>query len=177
MRKTAFEVSLAVECGAVGQTVLHRTAEHGRGVDAAVGFGDDASVDRAGSMVGRGPVVLDGVAHDGQLLCVEPATQLRVGEQDFARMDVVQFPAAGQPRVVIGSDGVDHVRIDVVMPRQIETLGDDRADVVRAVRRVEGFVTGDDLRFDMVFQLFGWLHGAKISIWREVRHWKDIKNF
>ena len=63
------------------------------------------------------------------------------------------------------------------MPRQIETLGDDRADVVRTVRRVEGFVTGDDLRFDMVFQLFGWLHGAKISIWREVRHWKDIKNF
>lgn len=92
-------------------------------------------------------------------------------------MDVVQLPAAGQPRVVIGGDGVDHVRIDVVMPRQIETLGDDRADVVRAVRRVEGFVTGDDLRFDMVFQLFGWLHGAKISIWREVRHWKDIKIF
>ena len=27
VRKTAFEVSLAVECGAVGQTVLHRTAE------------------------------------------------------------------------------------------------------------------------------------------------------
>ena len=52
-------------------------------------------------MVGRGPVVLDGVAHDGQLLCGEPATQLRVGEQDFARMDVVQFPAAGQPRVVL----------------------------------------------------------------------------
>lgn len=25
VRKTAFEVSLAVECGAVGQTVLHRT--------------------------------------------------------------------------------------------------------------------------------------------------------
>ena len=45
----------------MGQTVLHRTAEHGRGVDAAVGLGDDASVDRAGCMVGRGPVVLVGI--------------------------------------------------------------------------------------------------------------------
>lgn len=70
VRKTAFEVSLAVECGAVGQTVLHRTAEHGRGVDAAVGLGDDASVDRAGCMVGRGPVVLDGVALDGRCSAV-----------------------------------------------------------------------------------------------------------
>ena len=43
--KTAFEVSLAVECGAVGQTVLHRTAEHCRGLDAAVGLGADAAED------------------------------------------------------------------------------------------------------------------------------------
>ena len=62
---------------------------------------------------------------------------------------MVPFASGDQPGVVVGGDGVDHVRIDGVVAGQVEALRDDRAHVVDAVGAVECGVAGDDLRFDV----------------------------
>ena len=72
---------------------------------------------------------------------------------------MVQLPTAGQPRVVIGGDGVNHVGVRVVMCSQLKALRNDRPDVVRAVRGVEIFVSGNDFPFDISFEFL--VHGCK----------------
>ena len=76
-----------------------------------------------------------------------------------ASVDVVPFAAVCETRVVIGGYGVNHVGVRVVMCSQLKALRNDRPDVVRAVRGVEIFVSGNDFPFDISFEFL--VHGCK----------------
>ncbi len=77
--RTACVMSLSVEVGAVFEAVLHGAAQDGFGVDAAIGLGDDATVEGAGFVPGGGAVIFDGIAHEGDLRLGEPPAQRRIG--------------------------------------------------------------------------------------------------
>ena len=141
------------------QPVLHGAADDRFGVDHPVGLGHDPAVNGAGFAVRRGAVVLHGVAHHRDLFFGEPAAQFGVGRKNASGVDVVPFAAVCETRVVIGGDGVNHVGVRVVMCSQLKALRNDRPDVVRAVRGVEIFVSGNDFPFDISFEFL--VHGCK----------------
>lgn len=152
-------VPLAIQRGVVRQSVLHRAADDRPGFDYPVGFGDDASVDCPRRAVRRGAVVFHRLAHRGDLLLREPSAQRGVPGKDPPSVEVVAFASVGEPRVVVGRDCIDHLRVDVAARCQGEALRNDRAHVVRAVRGVEVFVAREDLPLDILFQ-FG-IHDGK----------------
>ena len=109
-------------------------------------------------------MVLHGVAHHRDLLFGEPAAQLRIGFKDKPGVDMMPFAPVRKARVVEGGDGVNHVRVHVVVCGQFEALRDDRPHVVRAVCGVEAFVAGDDFGLDIGRKrCIGSFHGAKIE--------------
>ena len=159
MCETTGILLLAVQFRTVRQPVLHGAADDRFGVDHPVGLGHDPAVNGAGFAVRRGAVVLHGVAHHRDLFFGEPAAQFGVGRKNASGVDVVPFAAVCETRVVIGGDGVNHVGVRVVMCSQLKALRNDRPDVVRAVRGVEIFVSGNDFPFDISFEFL--VHGCK----------------
>ena len=84
-------MSLLVECGVVGQTVLYRAAQNQFGNNQSVGFGNYAAIYGAWCLFGRGAMVLSCVGYGGNLLRREPALQLLVGTNYACRVGVVVF--------------------------------------------------------------------------------------
>ncbi len=155
MVERAGVVPLAVEPGGVGQAVLDRAAEDGRGVDLPVGLGHDAPVEAARRALRRGAVVFGRLAHGVDPLGGEPAAERRVGGEDAPRVEVVAFAPVGEPRVVVEGHGEGGRGVGAETDRQVEAPRGDRQCVVGAVAPVEGGVAGQDLAREVVGELCG----------------------
>ena len=137
---TAAILILAVQLRIVRQPVLYRAADDGRRVDTAVGFGNDASVNRAGFVVRRGAVVFHRLTHDDDLLRREPLPQFCIRseispEWIWCISRPFSVPRRGRPQ--LRKPSADRPGNAGPVP----TLFDDRPGVFGSVGTVEMFVT------------------------------------
>ena len=90
-------------------------------------------------------MVLDCLAHSYNLLCCKELCQEWVGSYRFTRKDVVQLPAVRKTRIVEGSDGVDHIYIDIVRLSEFKALRDDLLGVVDIVSLIKREIERKDI--------------------------------
>ena len=118
--------------------------------DEAVGFGHDFAVNRAWFMSRRGAMVFSGLRHGFDLFFIEPFPQILVLADDASRNEMVRVAAFAKPRVVVGSDGVDHVYLDLIMLGQGQTSRNDLFGVVTLVSSIKKIVAGQNAPLDVL---------------------------
>ena len=93
--------------------VIVGASEKFRDVAGAVGGRDDFAVDIAGVVREAGAVIFNGFGHSFYFCGREESLQGLVGAEHFGGFEVVSFVVDEAAEVVIGSNDVDHVEVDV----------------------------------------------------------------
>ena len=108
------------ELRVVGESVLDCPSDYLLGLNEPVGFGDDASVDAAGLVVGGCAVVFRRLGDYLYLLFCEPVAQLWHLPDDAAALEVVGLAVNREAEVVAGGSGVEDVLVHRIIGAEVE---------------------------------------------------------
>lgn len=113
MSHHSLEMFLAVQLRIVVQTELDSPFDDVQRVDVSVCFRHDATINGSRLVAGRGAMVFRGISHHGNLFLREPATQVLICSYDSGRGFVMMLTTLAKSRVMIGSNGINHVAIHI----------------------------------------------------------------
>lgn len=146
----AFEMTVVVEIGVVGEPVLDCPAYDRVGVDEAIGLSDDKPVVAAGLAPVGCAMVLDRIAHYIDLFVSEARSDETVGKQYRPGITMVVLSAVDQTEVMERCDEIDHVDVERRhMPCEFEALADDHSDMIFAVSLIEARIPWYDVCLDI----------------------------
>lgn len=92
--------------GIVLQAILQGTPKDGIRVEHAVGFGDEAAIERAWRLLAGSAVVFDGLGKELYLIGREERRQESILPDKSAGMEMVEGAIDLEPYIMIGGDGV-----------------------------------------------------------------------
>lgn len=159
MKSETLPVTCAVEFGIVFHAELHGASADMFRLHVAVGFGNDASVDAAWWVAGRGTMVFHSLSHRLDFVFVEPSQQPTVARKNLATQQMVRLPWSLQTQVVIGCHSIGHVRVDTRLASQFQRTCYHLCDMVAIVCEIEVVIARNDFLFHESHQRFLWLYG------------------
>ena len=96
-------------------------------------------------------MVLGSLRHDANLLLGEPSTQIAVATDNLGRDFMMTVTTFAKPGVVVGSNGKNHIGIDVAqLLGNLLTLPNDHQDMVALMGLVKAIVSGQDVFLDIL---------------------------
>ena len=126
------------------QAVLDRAADDLFRLDEPICLGDDPSVQAAGSMVGRGTVVLGRLGDGLDLFRREPAMQFLHFPDHPSALQVMRLAVHREAEVMTGGSGVDHVAVHRVVTGKRQRPVHHGTGVVFLMSLIEGGIARDD---------------------------------
>ena len=143
----------------VVEPILYGAAEHVVWLKVAVGFCHNLAVYAAWRMRRRCTMVFNSLLHYLYLLLAEPAAQTSVGCQYLSACNMVYGTRTLQPEVVVGGYNVAHIDIGAGREGKLKRVLYHVVGVRKAVRPVEGVVSGKYILLDKLHEVEAYVSG------------------
>ena len=151
-------VLLGAELRIVFNAKLNGSAYDGVRIDETVSLCHDTAIDGAGLVARRGTMILGSVSYDAYLLFREPLAQVLVVADNPGRHLVMMLAAFAQPRIVVSTGGINHIRIDTQLLGQLHALPNHHQHMVALMSLVEAVIP----RYDVLLHIFpkSWINNS-----------------
>ena len=148
---------ITVQLWIVGKTELYGTTHNHIDRDVPVCLCHNTPIDAAGSMTGRCAMILNGFFHDLYLVCREPTAKPTVLGKDAATRDVMDSTRTRHPYVVIGGNGIYHVKVSTCLMGQVKGTPNDTGDMLQVMGTVKLCILRQDLGLHKLYQVKAWM--------------------
>lgn len=111
-------------------------------------------------------MVLGGLGHRFNLLLVEPIMQSFIFANDTSRNEVMRFASLTDAGVMVGSNGVNHVYINIIVFCQLKAAKDDSVDMVALMGGIIMLISRKNLMLNVLDQTI--VDGSLHKRWNDV---------
>lgn len=137
MQQSPLPVSLLLQLGIVVKAELNRSSNDSLCINQTVRLGDNSPVDTPGLALGGCPMIFCGSGYCLNLLGTEPPVQMQFFSNNLSGRKMMLFTAIPQAEVMTGTSDIDHLPVNIVELRQIQTLLNNIPSVVFPMSGIE----------------------------------------